>query len=74
MRHGSLLEIAEVLKTLLLLQTEKPLSFREKKMLDRARHMLITELTISRGLRELEVVDLIQKALAKASLSLPTPL
>jgi hypothetical protein len=36
--------------------------------------MLITELTISRGLRELEVVDLIQKALAKASLSLPTPL
>jgi len=74
MRHGSLLEIAEVLKTLLILQTEKPLSFREKKMLDRARHMLITELTISRGLRELEAVDLIQKALAKASLSLPTPL
>jgi len=74
MRNGSLLEIAEVLKTLLILQTEKPLSFREKKMLDRARHMLITELTISRGLRELEVVDLIQKALAKASLSLPTPL
>jgi CarD family transcriptional regulator len=74
MRHGSLLEIAEVLKTLLILQTEKPLSFREKKMLDRARHMLITELVISRGLRELDVVDLIQKALAKASLSLPGPL
>jgi CarD family transcriptional regulator len=74
MRNGSLLEIAEVLKTLLILQTEKPLSFREKKMLDRARHMLITELTISRGLRELDVVDLIQKALAKAALSLPAPL
>jgi CarD family transcriptional regulator len=74
MRHGSLLEIAEVLKTLLILQTEKPLSFREKKMLDRARHMLITELCISRGVRELDVVDLIQKALAKASLSLPVPL
>ena len=74
MRNGSLLEIAEVLKTLLILQTEKPLSFREKKMLDRARHMLITELSISRGLRELEVVDLIQKALGKASLSLPAPL
>jgi len=74
MRHGSLLEIAEVLKTLLILQSEKPLSFREKKMLDRARHMLITELSISRGLRELDVVDLIQKALAKASLSLPVPL
>ena len=42
MRLGGLLQIAEVLKGLLLLQIEKPLSFREKKMLDRARHMLIT--------------------------------
>jgi len=74
MRHGSLLEIAEVLKTLLLLQAEKPLSFREKKMLNRARHMLTTELSISRGLPEYEVVDLLQKALAKVSLSLPAPL
>jgi CarD family transcriptional regulator len=74
MRKGSLLEIAEVMKTLLILQNEKPLSFREKKMLDRARHMLITELSISRGLREMDVVDLIQKALGKASLSLPAPL
>src|SRR5579863_2463235 len=54
MRHGSLLEIAEVLKMLLLLQAEKPLSFREKKMLDSARHMLITELSISRDLPEYE--------------------
>lgn len=74
MRNGSLLEIAEVLKTLLILQVEKPLSFREKKMLDRARHMLITELSISRGLGEAQAVDLLQKALAKASLSLPTAL
>jgi CarD family transcriptional regulator len=74
MRHGSLLEIAEVLKTLLLLQTEKPLSFREKKMLDRARHMLITELSISRALPEFQVVDLLEKSLAKASLRLPAPL
>jgi CarD family transcriptional regulator len=57
-----------------MLQTEKPLSFREKKMLDRARHMLITELSISRGLRESEVVELIERALAKAALTLPAPL
>jgi hypothetical protein len=43
-------------------------------MLDRARHMLITELTISRGLRESEVVELIEKALGRASLTLPAPL
>src|SRR5580704_4830362 len=74
MRHGSLLEIAEVLKTLLILQSAKPLSFREKKMLDRARHMLITEISISRGLREFEAEDLLQRAPAKAALALPAPL
>jgi CarD family transcriptional regulator len=74
MRHGSLLEIAEVLKTLLMLQTGKPLSFREKKMLDRARHMLITEISIARGLQEFEAEDLLQRSLAKAALALPQPL
>jgi len=73
MRHGSLLEIAEVLKSLLILQAEKPLSFREKKMLDRARHMLVTELSISRGLRDDEAVRLLEGSLSKASLSLPVP-
>ena len=48
--------------------------FGPARMLDRARHMLITELSISRGLRESDVVLLLQKALDKASLSLPTPL
>jgi CarD family transcriptional regulator len=74
MRNGSLLGIAEVLKTLLTLQQEKPLSFREKKMLDRARHMLVTELSISRGLKEMEAVGLLQKTLSRASLCLPTAL
>jgi len=73
MRNGSLLEIAQVLKMLLLLQTEKPLSFREKKMLDRARHMLITELSTSRDLSEYEAGQVLQTALAKAALSLPSP-
>jgi CarD family transcriptional regulator len=71
MRMGSLLGIAEVLKTLLVLQAAKPLSFREKKMLDRARHMLVTELSISRGLQEADATDLLKKSLAKASLPLP---
>lgn len=74
MRSGSLLEIAEVLKALLILQADKPLSFREKKMLDRARHMLLTELSISRGLPEMEAAEVLDKALAKASLHLPMAL
>jgi CarD family transcriptional regulator len=73
MRHGSLLEIAEVLKTLLVLQSEKPLSFREKKMLERARHMLVTELSISRALSETDATGVLQTALAKSSLRLPAP-
>src|SRR5258708_40042797 len=69
MRVGGLLETAEVLKMLLVLQADKPLSFREKKMLDRARHMLITEISICRGLSESDAIDLLQKALAKSSLN-----
>jgi CarD family transcriptional regulator len=74
MRVGGLFRIAEVLKSLLLLQLEKPLSFREKKMLDRARHMLVSEISISRGLRESDTMQLLGKALAKASLHLPAAL
>ena len=74
MQDGSLLAVAEVMKTLLVLQVEKPLSFREKKMLDRARRMLITELSTSRGLTEIESAEMLDKALAKAQLHLPPPL
>jgi CarD family transcriptional regulator, regulator of rRNA transcription len=74
MRSGSLLEIAEVFKALLTIQQEKPLSFREKKMLDRTRQMLLMEVSISRGVREPEAIDLLQKSLAKSSLPMPSPL
>ena len=71
MRDGSLLAVAEVLKSLLVLQSRQVLSFREKKMLDRARHMLITELSTSRALTEEEASEVLSKALAKAQLSFP---
>lgn len=74
MRNGSLLDIAEVFKSLAIIQAEKPLSFREKKMLDCARRMLIAEVSICRAIGELEAVDLIQKSLAKANVPLPPPL
>jgi CarD family transcriptional regulator len=74
MRSGSLPEIAEVFKSLLIIQSDKPLSFREKKMLDRARHMLVTEVSICRSVDEAGAMDLLQKALGKASLTLPPAL
>src|SRR5260370_5233128 len=44
MRTGSLIEVAAVLKSLVALSHTKPLSFREKKMLERAKYPLVTEL------------------------------
>ncbi len=71
MQSGSLLQVAQVLKSLLVLQLDKPLSFREKKMLDRSRHMLVTELSIARSIPEPEAAALLQKYLGKAELVLP---
>jgi len=71
MRDGSLLSVAEVLKSLLVLKSKKTLSFREKKMLDRARHMLIAELSTSRGMDEPKCVELLDKALATSGLRWP---
>ena len=72
MQSGDLLRAAEVFKTLLQLHVDKPLSFREKKMLDRARHMLVSEVSISRSVPEIHALALLQKALLKAGLPLPT--
>ncbi len=74
MSHGSLLEIAEVFKTLLIVQAERPLSFREKKMLDRARQMVLNEICISRGLCEESALAMLDGVLAKSSLKMPAAL
>ncbi len=44
MRTGELIEVAAVLKSLVSLSRTKPLSFREKKMLERAKFLLVSEL------------------------------
>ncbi len=74
MQSGGLLDVAQVMKGLLVQQVDKPLSFREKKMLDRARHMLITEFTISRRLSTAAASELLEKTLQKSALHLPEPL
>ncbi len=74
MKGGSLLEIAEVFKALVIIQMSKPLSFREKKMLERARSMLIVETSVAKSVSEPESVLLIGKALAKSNLPMPEAL
>ena len=71
MRTGSLLDVAEVLKSLLLLGQGKPLSFREKKMLERARYLLVSELAMAKSWEEPEVEDLLNHALSKCKLRFP---
>ncbi len=55
-KTGSLLEIAEVLRSLFLLKYRKNLSFGEKKMLDQCKGLLVQEITLSLGheAREIE--------------------
>lgn len=71
MRTGSLLEVAAVLKGLLLLSQSKPLSFREKKMLERARYLLVSELAMAKNFEDRQIEELLTKALAKSKLRFP---
>jgi CarD family transcriptional regulator len=71
MRTGSLLEVAGVLKSLIALHQQKPLSFREKKMLERARYLLVSELAMARNCEEAKIEELLTTALAKCKLPFP---
>ena len=71
MRTGSLLEVAGVLKGLIALHQAKPLSFREKKMLERARYLLVSELAMARNCEESKVEEILTEALAKCKLRFP---
>src|SRR5215813_12757709 len=66
MRTGSLLEVAAVLKGLLILGQSKPLSFREKKMLERCRYLLVSEIAMVKNVTEDEIELVLTKALAKS--------
>src|ERR1700688_2772539 len=71
MRTGSLIEVAAVLKSLVPQTRKKPLSFREKKMLDRAKYLLVSELATARNASAENMETTLVKSLAKARLSMP---
>src|SRR3990172_5044096 len=68
MRTGALIEVAAVLKSLVALSRTKPLSFLEKKMLDRAKFLLVSELATARNTSEASIEGALVKSLAKAKL------
>src|SRR5437016_3345461 len=71
MRTGALIEVAAVLKSLVALSRNKPLSFREKKMLERAKYLLVSELATARNKSETNIENALVKCLAKAKLQMP---
>src|SRR5271167_2246763 len=73
MRSGSIQQIAEVFKTLLVLNQAKPLSFREKRMLDRSWQLLVDEIAMVRQMPKESVEALLAKALSKSNLRVIPP-
>jgi CarD family transcriptional regulator len=66
MRTGDIRAVAEVLKSLTMLNEVKPLSYRERRMLDRARFLLISELAEASGKTSEDVETKIDDALAES--------
>lgn len=66
MRTGDIFEVAEVLKNLTFLSHLKPLSFREQRMLERARYLVISELAAVCRQPECSVETRVEQALTRA--------
>ena len=66
MKSGDIFHVAEVLKNLTYLSMSKPLSFREKRMLERARYLVISELSIVCRKSECVVEPLVDQALQQS--------
>jgi CarD family transcriptional regulator len=54
-KTGSVFEVAEVYRDLLMLKVEKELSFGERKMLDTARNLLVKEISLAKKVEEEQV-------------------
>lgn len=66
MRTGSLFEVAVVLKGLAYLSRKKALSFREKRMLERAKFLIISEIAEVDRKTHAQIEERVDKTLDKA--------
>ena len=68
MRTGSVYDVVEVLKSLTFLSKSKSLSFREKRMLDRAKFLVVSEISEvlgeKTGVVEVKVDDALERCFA----------
>lgn len=63
-KSGDIFEVAEVVRNLSLREKEKGLSTGEKKMLENARQILISEIVLAKDKEEAEVIDILDQVLA----------
>lgn len=63
-KSGNIYEVAEVVRSLAIRDREKGLSTGERKMLDNAKQILISELVLAKDLEEKQAEDLLEKILA----------
>jgi CarD family transcriptional regulator len=66
MRTGEILEVAAVLKNLSLLSQRKTLSYRERRMLDKARYLVISEIAEVERIPESVAEEKVDKAVARS--------
>jgi CarD family transcriptional regulator len=67
MRTGSITEVAMVFKSLTHLSLQKNLSYRERRMLDRARYLIVSEIAEVEKMKTEDVEVKVDKAVAAAS-------
>jgi CarD family transcriptional regulator len=63
MRTGDLKDVVDVLKSLTVLQFQKELSDRERRMLEKARYLIISELAAAEDLADQRVEEKVDRAL-----------
>jgi CarD family transcriptional regulator len=66
-KTGSVFEVAEVYRDLLMLKEDKDLSFGERKMLDTARNLLVKEISLAKKVEEKQVEKDLDKMFASAA-------
>jgi len=59
-KTGSVFEIASVLRDLFILKTDKNLSFGERKMMDTAKSLLVTEISVASKSEETKIEQYLQ--------------
>ncbi|MCK5069302.1 MAG: CarD family transcriptional regulator [Desulfocapsa sp.] len=59
-KTGSIHEVASVLRDLYLLSVDKDLSYGERKMMDTAKNLLVTEISLARKVDESKIETLIE--------------